>query len=138
MNEAGLLAGPTLFTIPSLPGGTVDAVFEWTGKDLGWDIYGHTSTDALEPNEWAPDHGVAIPVDLPSLSSLAFGGFYSGSPFLGAMGALPPGEGGLNPAAGFTYMWHSHAERELVNNDVFPGGMLTMLIIQPFSQPITN
>ena len=52
------------------------------------------------------------------------------------MGALPPGEGGLNPAAGFTYMWHSHAERELVNNDVFPGGMLTMLVIQPFSHTI--
>jgi FtsP/CotA-like multicopper oxidase with cupredoxin domain len=127
------LAGPTLFTIPSLPGGTVDAVFEWTGKDLGWDIYGHTSDDpaTLEDNEWVPDHGKPIPVDLPSLSSLAFGGFYSGSPFLGAMGALPPGEGGLNPNAGFTYMWHSHAERELVNNDVFPGGMLTMLIIEP-------
>ena len=136
----GVLAGPTLFTIPSLPGGTADAVFEWTGKDLGWDIYGHTSDDPalLEPNEWAPDHGKPIPVELPSLSSLAFGGFYSGSPFLGAMGALPPGEGGLNPAAGFTDMWHSHAERELVNNDVFPGGMLTMLIIQPPGQPITN
>jgi len=134
--NSAVLAGPTLFTIPSLPGGTVDAVFEWTGKDLGWDIYGHADTDPLEPNEWAPDHGKPIPVDLPSLSSLAFGGFYSGSPYLGAMGALPPGEGGLNPAAGFTYMWHSHAERELVNNDVFPGGMLTMLVIQPFSHLI--
>lgn len=132
------LAGPTLFTIPSLPGGTVDAVFQWTGKDLGWDIYGHAASDPMETNEWAPDHGKPIPVDLPSLSSLAFGGFYSGSPFLGAMGALPPGEGGLNPAAGFTYMWHSHAERELVNNDVFPGGMLTMLVIQPFIHMINE
>ena len=34
------LAGPVLFTIPSAPGGTVDAIFEWTGKDLGWDMYG--------------------------------------------------------------------------------------------------
>jgi FtsP/CotA-like multicopper oxidase with cupredoxin domain len=136
VNDSGSLAGPTLFTIPSLPGGTVDAVFEWTGKDLGWDIYGHTSTtDALEPSEWAPDHGKPIPVDLPSLTSLAFGGFYSGSPFLGAVGALPPGEGGLNPNSGFTYMWHSHAERELVNNDVFPGGMLTMLIVEPRPAP---
>ena len=134
--DSTMLAGPTLFTIPSLPGGTADAVFEWTGKDLGWDIYGHADTDPLVSSEWAPDHGKPIPVDLPSLSSLAFGGFYSGSPFLGAMGALPPGEGGLNPAAGFTYMWHSHAERELVNNDVFPGGMLTMLVIQPFSHEI--
>ena len=34
------LAGPLLFTLPSTPGGTTDAIWEWTGKDLGWDIYG--------------------------------------------------------------------------------------------------
>ena len=129
-SAGGALAGPLLFTIPSVPGGTVDAIFEWTGQDLGWDMYGHAPGDPMAPNEWAPDHGVPIPVDLPSLSSLAFGGFYSGSPYLGALGALPPGEGGLNPEAGFTYMWHSHNERELVNNDVFPGGMMTMLIVE--------
>jgi hypothetical protein len=27
-------------------------------------------------------------------------------------------------------MWHSHNEREMVNNDIFPGGMMTMLIIE--------
>ncbi len=124
------LAGPLLFTIQSVPGGTADAIFEWTGKDLGWDMYGHAPTDALKPNEWAPDHGRPIPVTLPNLSNLTFGGFYSGSPYLGALGSLPPGEGGMNPSAGFTYMWHSHTERELVNNDVFPGGMMTMLIIE--------
>ena len=145
-SASGGLAGPLLFTIPTLPGGTVDAIFEWTGKDLGWDMYGHTDGDtsvctpdaqgyhsvATDPNyrEWCADHNEPIPVTLPSLSSLAFGGFYSGSPYLGALGSLPPGEGGLNPNAGFTYMWHSHNERELVNNDVFPGGMMTMLIVE--------
>ena len=130
LNSAGSLAGPNLFTIPSLPGGKADAIFQWTGKELGWDIYGHAPDDELEPNEWAADHGKEIPVKLPAISSLAFGGFYSGSPFLGALGALPPGEGGLNPGAGFAYMWHSHTEKELVNNDVFPGGMMTMLIVE--------
>jgi len=145
------LAGPLLFTIASVPGQTVDAVFEWTGKDLGWDIYGsdpalyaHTCNgknigepqDAgaaeFDPvtHEYCADHGKPIPVKLPDLSVLAFGGFWSGSPYLGVLGSLPPGEGGLNPDAGFTYMWHSHTERELVNNDVFPGGMMTMLIIE--------
>ena len=57
-------------------------------------------------------------------------------PFLGGMGSLPPGEGGLNPDAGFSYMWHSHNERELVNNDVFPGGMMTMLIVEAPSTTI--
>lgn len=131
-NSSGSLSGPLLFTIPSLPGGTVDAIFEWTGANLGWDIYGHTNSlpNTLEPNEFAPDHGKPIPINLPDLSSLTFGGFYSGSPYLGALGSLPPGEGGLNPNAGFTYMWHSHNERELVNNDVFPGGMMTMMIVE--------
>jgi FtsP/CotA-like multicopper oxidase with cupredoxin domain len=124
------LAGPLLFTIQSVPGETVDAIFEWTGKDLGWDIYGHDVADPMEPHEYAPDHGKPIPVTLPDLSVLAFGGFYSGSPYLGALGSLPPGEGGLNPDAGYTFMWHSHTERELVNNDVFPGGMMTMLIVE--------
>lgn len=151
---SGALAGPLLFTIPSVPGGTVDAIFEWTGKDLGWDMYGHAAGDgsACSPDaqgyhsvatddnyrEWCADHNEPIPVDLPSLNSLAFGGFYSGSPFLGALGSLPPGEGGLNPNAGFTYMWHSHNERELVNNDVFPGGMMTMLIVEAPGIPITD
>jgi len=149
------LAGPLLFTIPSVPGRTVDAIFEWTGQDLGWDIYGHQQdrdndptgnfpspedvdhngdglfdTVALEPNEWAADHGRPIPVTLPDLSAMAFGGFYSGSPYLGALGSLPPGEGGLNPEAGLAFMWHTHNEREMVNNDIFPGGMMTMLIIE--------
>jgi hypothetical protein len=158
------LAGPLLFTIPSVPGGTVDAIFEWTGKDLGWDIYGTTDinphtcdvagTDAngfytvdvssdpddlnFAPNygEYCADHDRPIPVTLPSLSVLTFGGFYSGSPYLGAADSLPPGEGGLNPNSGLGYMWHSHTEREIVNNDVFPGGMLTILLIEAPGVPI--
>ena len=62
---------------------------------------------------------------------LAFGGFYSGSPYLGTLGSLPPGEGGLNPNGGFSYMWHSHTEKELVNYDIFPGGMMTIMIVEP-------
>lgn len=148
------LAGPLLFTIPSVPGGTVDAIFEWTGKDLGWDVYGtpadgmpaHACTPDAEGyhsvatdanyREWCADHGRPIPVSLPDLNSLTFGGFYSGSPYLGVLGSLPPGEGGMNPNAGFTYMWHSHTEREMVNNDVFPGGMMTMLIVESPATPI--
>jgi hypothetical protein len=33
-------------------------------------------------------------------------------------------------------MWHSHTEKEMVNNDVFPGGMMTMLIVEHPSQLI--
>ena len=133
---AGADLSTEIFTFQSLPGETTDAIFTWTGKGLGWDMYGHDPGDALEPNEYALDHGKPFPVTLPEAQDLAFGGFYSGSPFLGTLGSLPPGEGGLNPNAGFTYMWHSHAEKELCNFDIFPGGLMTMLIIEPAGVPI--
>ena len=144
-NASGQLMGPLVFTITSAPGTTTDGIFEWTGQGLNWDIYGapHVNgadtcnglpgpSPGLDPVTWeyCPDHGKPIPVDLPELQQLTFGGFWSGSPYLGVLGSLPPGEGGLNPNAGFTYMWHSHSEREIVNNDIFPGGMMTMLVIE--------
>jgi hypothetical protein len=30
-------------------------------------------------------------------------------------------------------MFHSHNEREVVNGGIFPGGMMTMLVIEPFT-----
>ncbi|MDD5676785.1 MAG: multicopper oxidase domain-containing protein [Kiritimatiellae bacterium] len=134
------VSGPDLaesdFTITVAPGQTTDAIFEWTGAKLGWDIYGHTSTnEPMMPNEYAPDHGKSFPVTLPNPMDLTYGGHYSGSPFLGGMGMLPPANEGLNPYGAFMYMWHSHNEKEIVNNNVFPGGMLTMMMVMP---PMTN
>jgi hypothetical protein len=148
----GALQSKLEFSIPSLPGQTVDGIFEWTGKDLGWDIYGHRSTDnpphpctdANHDNyddstwEWCPDHNRPIPVNLPGPNVLMNGGFYSGGPYLGGLVQLPPGQGGLNPNAGYSYMWHSHIERELTNGNIFPGGMMTMLIVEPPDAPINE
>jgi len=140
MLESAPGTGPDIgvsdFTIKTVPGQTYDAIFEWTGKGLGWDMYGHAPGDPMEPNEYAGDHGKAFPVVLPNQTDLTFGGFYSGSPYLGAFGALPPGQGGLNLNAGYFFMWHSHTEVELTNNDIFPGGMMTMVIIEPNGVPI--
>lgn len=145
---AGPDIGPDLFTIQAVPGETYDALFEWTGKGLGWDIYGtgpgfeHGCTDANNDGfddatmEYCDDHGKPFPVVLPDVSDLTLGGFYSGSPFLGYLSSLPPGQGGLNPFGGFTFMWHSHTEKEMTNYDIFPGGMMTMLIIQPPGSPV--
>ncbi|MHC4167153.1 MAG: multicopper oxidase domain-containing protein [Planctomycetota bacterium] len=126
------------FTISVAAGGTEDAIFTWTGEKLGWDMYGHDPNDPLEPGEYAPDHGKPFPVLLPPQQDLTFGAMWSGSPFLGNLGTLPPGEGGNNPNAGFTYMWHSHAEKEMCNNDIFPGGLMTMLVIQAPSVAIVE
>jgi FtsP/CotA-like multicopper oxidase with cupredoxin domain len=147
-------AGPDLavadFTITPDPGSTVDAIFQWTGAKLNWDIYGHGAggpdlcngaagpSPGFDPvtREYCPDHTKPMPVVLPGLQDLTFGGWYSGSPFLGQFGELPPEEGGLNLNAGLFFMWHSHNEKELTNFDVFPGGMLTFLVIEPPGVPI--
>jgi len=148
------------FTVTSAPGQTIDAVFVWTGEKMGWDIYGtetdaalthscnaktvaeaqalrltnptdpYFSTQDAATKEYCADHGKIFPVLLPEQQFLTFGPWYSGSPFLGAGGTLPPGEGGLNPNAGFFFMWHSHNENEIVNNNIFPGGMLTMTVVE--------
>ena len=140
------------YTLNAIPGSTADLIFEWTGREMGWDIFNSASahdctdnafnrpdlpavagyTDGYDDDtwEWCPDHGKAIPVVIPEDQDLTFGGFYGGSPYLGDPGSLPIGEGGLNPTGGMVFMWHSHSERELTNNDIFPGGMMTMLIVE--------
>ncbi len=44
---------------------------------------------------------------------------------------LQPSNVQANPAneRGWAYMWHSHNEREITTNNVFPGGMLMMLLV---------
>jgi len=63
---------------------------------------------------------------------------WSGSPFLGTAGFLPPGVGGYNPNAGYFFMMHSHNEVEMTNNNIFPGGMMTMIVIEHPSVVLMN
>ncbi len=139
-------------TINSAPKQTVDALWTWTGKNLGWDVYGHDTnhvcidsdgdgfgdTGSTYAHEYCPDHGKALSdlVNLPGVGDLAVGGWWSGSPFLGDVGDLPPGEGGLNPYGGYFLVWHSHAEKELTTFDIFPGGSLGAVVILPPDVPI--
>jgi FtsP/CotA-like multicopper oxidase with cupredoxin domain len=129
------------YTILTTPGSTYDAIWTWTGLGMNWDIYGD------RPGHMADDCGAALPeedpashcldlegangkVILPEQQALTFGGLWSGSPYMGSEAALPPDQGGLNPNFGFSFMWHSHTERELTNDDIFPGGMMTMMIVE--------
>ncbi|HET8725559.1 MAG TPA: multicopper oxidase domain-containing protein, partial [Anaeromyxobacteraceae bacterium] len=155
------LAGPLLFTTPTVSGQAQDQIFTWTGKNLNWDVYNHRSGDGsacvpdangyytaassppappTAPNygEWCADHLKPIPVTPPDPSIVAIGQWYGGTPYLGiqSTGAFtstnePPGTLNQNPEAGYAYMWHSHNEREITTNDVFPGGMMVMLLIDP-------
>jgi FtsP/CotA-like multicopper oxidase with cupredoxin domain len=109
--------------------------------------------------EWCGDHNKALeskpfgqvgsggPMTLPDPNIVANGPWYSGSPYLGpdamirAIGATPiPPSGTIanSPTgeAGFAYMWHSHNEREITTGNIFPGGMLMMMLVDPRAFPI--
>jgi FtsP/CotA-like multicopper oxidase with cupredoxin domain len=169
------LAGPLLFTTTTTPGQTLDGIFQWTGKGLNWDVFGHGLKDGVAVDssvctpdangyhnvptdqnyyEWCGDHnkplenkpfgqvGSGGPVTLPDPGIVANGPWYSGSPYMGgdatgrAVGATPiPPSGTVanspTDEAGFAYMWHSHNEREITTNNIFPGGMLMMMLVDP-------
>lgn len=142
-------AGPNLafsdYTIKVVPGQTLDALWSWTGAGLGWDVYGklcnpaqanpaaadYCTHTAQQRHQLASDIGKPIPVKLPSEFELAYGEFYSGSPYLGDFGIRPVGAGAANTSGGYFHMFHSHNEREVVNGGIVPGGMMTMLVIEP-------
>jgi len=171
------LDGPLLFTTTTTPGMTLDGLFEFTGKNLAWDMYAHHKADAnnaaVDPActpdangfhnvpadanyyEWCGDHDRALeshpfgnvgsggPITLPDPNILANGAWYGGSPYLGpeatgrAVGPTPiPPSGTVanDPGgeAGFAYMWHSHNEREITTNNIFPGGMMMMMLVDPW------
>lgn len=156
-SDAALL-GPNLavsdYTIRVVPGQTYDAIWSWTGAGLGWDVYGKSCGGAGQPtcataypaqvggqpnpqlHQATTDRGKPIPVKLPSEFELAYGEFYSGSPYLGDLGIRPVGAGIANTSGAFFHMFHSHNEREVVNGGIFPGGMMTMMVIEPFGVQI--
>ena len=173
------LAGPLVFTFPTVDGQAVDGIFTWTGKNLNWDVYNHqlptgaavgatpsgnpysdpipcipdkngyytsasvppAPSNAPNYGEWCADHNKPIPITPADPQIVANGLWYSGTPYLGLQNnnggfnstPLPPGVQiqQAKGEAGYAYMWHSHDEREITTNDVFPGGMMMMLIVDP-------
>ncbi|MBP1687539.1 MAG: multicopper oxidase family protein [Deltaproteobacteria bacterium] len=120
------------------------------------DANGYYTSNPAAPNyfEWCGDHDKALehkpfgqvgsggPVTLPDPNILANGPWYGGSPYLGpeatqrAVGATPiPPSGTVanspTDEAGFAFMWHSHNERELTTNNIFPGGLMTLMLVDP-------
>jgi FtsP/CotA-like multicopper oxidase with cupredoxin domain len=99
--------------------------------------------DHNKPLQAAPFGDVAAggPVTLPDPNLFTNGAWYGGSPYLGPdatvratgpTGTTPPsGTIANSPTgeAGFAFMWHSHNEREITTNNIFPGGMLMMMLV---------
>jgi FtsP/CotA-like multicopper oxidase with cupredoxin domain len=108
---------------------------------------------SLNYGEWCADHehpleanpvgqvGVGGPATLPDPLVATNGLWFNGTPYLGPDAVnrsrgptpLPPGGALQNPPleSGISFMWHSHNEREITTNDVFPGGMLMMMLVDP-------
>jgi FtsP/CotA-like multicopper oxidase with cupredoxin domain len=108
---------------------------------------------ALNYYEWCADHDKALekapfgdvatngPATLPDANILTNGAWYGGSAYLGPnatiratgpTGTTPPSGTIANPPgseAGFAFMWHSHNEREITTNNIFPGGMMMMMLV---------
>ena len=102
--------------------------------------------------EWCQDHNKPLevnpvgdvagggPATLPNPLIFTNGAWYGGSPYLGPDATtrstgpntnLLPSNTQANPASerGWAFMWHSHNEREITTNNVFPGGMMMMMLI---------
>jgi hypothetical protein len=114
--------------------------------------------DHNKPVESVPFGDVAGggPATLPIANILTNGAWYGGTPYFGpdatlragnpacatgnsgTPGAVPPNCTLLSPSnaqanpsneRGWAFMWHSHNEREITTNNVFPGGMLMMMLV---------
>ena len=115
--------------------------------------YNTGAPTAINYFEWCQDHNKPLqatpigdvagggPVTLPDPNIFANGPWFGGSPYLGpeatiravgSTGTTPPsGTIANSPTdeAGFAFMWHSHNEREITTNNIFPGGMLMMMLV---------
>jgi hypothetical protein len=115
--------------------------------------YNTGAPTAINYYEWCQDHNKPLqvapfgdvasggPVTLPDPNLFTNGAWYGGSPYLGPnatvratgpTGTTPPsGTIANSPTgeAGFAFMWHSHNEREITTNNIFPGGMMMMMLV---------
>jgi hypothetical protein len=107
--------------------------------------------DHNKPLQVAPfgDVPAGGPATLPDANIFTNGAWYGGTPYLGPDATLragnpacatttnanctllQPANTQANPAneRGWAFMWHSHNEREITTNNVFPGGMLMMMLV---------
>jgi FtsP/CotA-like multicopper oxidase with cupredoxin domain len=136
-------------SLASLPC-TPDANGYNTGTTTALNYY-EWCQDHNKPVEANPFGDVASggPATLPNPNIFTNGAWYGGSPYLGpdasVRGNAPacdttrnavctnllPSNVQANPQneRGWAFMWHSHNEREITTNNVFPGGMLMMMLV---------
>jgi FtsP/CotA-like multicopper oxidase with cupredoxin domain len=101
------------FSINLGPGQTWDVLFRWYDAE-GYD-------EATNP----------VPVTIPDPQNLAYGEFYSGSPYLGTQGVIPVGTPNANACGEFYIISHNHALFQITSWGVPMTGPITYLRIDP-------
>jgi len=104
------------FAINIGPGQTWDVLFKWY--------------DAENYSEANP-----VPVTIPDVANQQIGMFYSGSPYLGVQGQLPPGVSTLNQCGEYYIISHNHALFQLDAWGMTMAGQITYLRVDP---PLPN
>lgn len=104
------------FAINIGPGQTWDVLFKW------YDAEGYSEANP-------------VPVTIPDVANQTIGMFYSGSPYLGVMGPMPPGMSTLNQCGEYYIISHNHALFQLNAWDMTMGGQITYLRVDP---PLPN
>jgi len=146
VSTAGALPNDSLAHLPCTP----DANGYNTGTTTALNYYewcqDHNKPVQVNPFGDVPAGG---PATLPDPNVLTNGQWYGGTPYLGPDASLRasmpncastqnancttllPSNTQANPAneRGWAFMWHSHNEREITTNNVFPGGMLMMMLV---------
>jgi FtsP/CotA-like multicopper oxidase with cupredoxin domain len=105
------------FAINIGPGQTWDVLFKW------YDAEGYDPVTNK------------VPVQIPQVNNQEFGMFYSGSPYLGKTGPLPPGASTLNECGAYYVISHNHALFQITSLGVNMTGPITYVRVDP---PLPN
>jgi hypothetical protein len=101
------------FSIVMVPGQTADVLVSWVDAQ-GWD----PATNRIGP-------------DVPNIENRANGAYWSGSPYLGELNPLLPGETQFNECGEFYHVAHPHNLVQVSTYSTAMSGMLTMTRVDP-------
>jgi FtsP/CotA-like multicopper oxidase with cupredoxin domain len=104
------------FAINIGPGQTWDVLFRW-----------------YDAENYSKDN--PVPVTIPDMANQTIGMFYSGSPYLGVLGQMPPGVSTLNQCGEYYIISHNHALFQLDAWGLTMAGQITYLRVDP---PLPN
>jgi FtsP/CotA-like multicopper oxidase with cupredoxin domain len=105
------------FAVNVGPGQTWDVIFRYYDAEQ--------YSDATNP----------VPVTVPDPANLQLGPFYSGSPYLGVLGPLPPNANTLNQCGEYYIISHNHALYQITAWGMTMSGQLTYVRVDP---PLPN